>query len=81
MILFFSFTIVDIVSFLGLFSSPEGISYLVFEFIELGSLDGILKNKGENFKYEELIQMSKGIAKGMAYLEGSKIVHRDLSAR
>ncbi|XP_076805760.1 ephrin type-A receptor 4-A-like [Clavelina lepadiformis] len=59
-------------------SSPQ---MIVTEYMEHGSLDFFLKKKKGQLTVIQLIEMLKGIAKGMRYLSNMKYVHRDLAAR
>lgn len=52
--------------------------YLVFEFMENGCLTDFLRARKGNFCQEVLLGMCLDVSEGMAYLESSKFIHRDL---
>jgi STE20-like kinase len=65
----------------GLFKSEEEKTMLVMEYVTLGSLDNFLYEKKDSLDLKELEWMCVHIARGMAYLHSSKILHNDLAAR
>eukprot|EP01118_Nematostelium_gracile_P013917 TRINITY_DN531_c0_g1_i1.p1 TRINITY_DN531_c0_g1~~TRINITY_DN531_c0_g1_i1.p1 ORF type:complete len:397 (-),score=127.51 TRINITY_DN531_c0_g1_i1:45-1235(-) len=72
----------NIVRFLGLFTSPEtGERFIVTDFMSGGSLTSYLTRIGDTLSLEKRLSMAIGAAQGMAYLEGKKIIHRDLACR
>jgi len=71
----------NIVQFLGIYiDSKDRAQYIVTEFMSLGALDTLLREKGE-MSTEVLIDMAEQIVAGMLYLETKSIVHRDLALR
>ena len=67
--------------YFGIYSAPDGVHYIVTEFISKGSLLDYLHSEKDNLKTVDLLTISKQIAAGMNYLEMNNIVHRDLAAR
>ena len=61
--------------------SREEPVYIVVELMKHGSLLDYLRREGRSLKLLQLIDMSAGVACGMAYLEEQKCIHRDLAAR
>nr|BAA81724.2 protein tyrosine kinase [Ephydatia fluviatilis] len=54
---------------------------LITEFVRLGSLLSYLKNNQATLDAYSMLNFSRQIADGMAYLEEKRMVHRDLAAR
>ncbi|CAB3404138.1 unnamed protein product [Caenorhabditis bovis] len=55
--------------------------YILLELVRGGSLkDHLTKNKG-NLTTMDKIKFSLGAAKGLEYLHGNKVIHRDMAAR
>lgn len=52
--------------------------YLVFEFMENGCLTDFLRAKKGCLSQEVLLEMCLDVSEGMAYLESSNFIHRDL---
>lgn len=52
--------------------------YLVFEFMENGCLTDFLRARKGSFSQEVLLEMCLDVSEGMAYLETSNFIHRDL---
>jgi len=70
---------VHVVLFLGLYVDNDSNEYIVTEYCDNGSvLDSIRKR---NYTVSELLTMGLECAKGMDFLEGKNIIHRDLSCR
>lgn len=55
--------------------------YLVTEFVSGGSLEDFVQKNQGTITPNNMIQMAKDIASGMAALEQAKIIHRDLALR
>lgn len=51
---------------------------LVFEFMEKGCLSDYLREKKGQLSQETLLGMCLDVSEGMAYLESSNFIHRDL---
>ena len=67
------------------FSSFAEISFLVYEFMEKGSLRNILSNDEEAEKLDWIVRLNivKGVAKALSYMHhdcSPPIVHRDISS-
>jgi len=72
----------NIVRYFGVFADHNAHEmYLATEYMSMGSVIELLQILGEKISEEQLVEMSLGGALGMAYLERSRIVHRDLSCR
>jgi len=71
----------NIVRFIGTYVDNENADYLVTEFCPYGSLNQFLFNRDEDFAEQQLVGFALDCSAGMQFLESSKIVHRDLSAR
>eukprot|EP00731_Ephydatia_muelleri_P038610 Em0829g1a len=54
---------------------------LVSQFVRLGSLLSYIKKNQATLDADSMLNFSKQIADGMAYLEEKRMVHRDLAAR
>nr|XP_043627970.1 rust resistance kinase Lr10-like [Erigeron canadensis] len=71
---------VNLVKLYGFCFDPA-MKALVYEFMENGSLDKLLFDKNKLIKWEKLLQIAIGIAKGLAYLHEDcqqKIIHYDI---
>jgi len=68
------------VQFLGLHSTESGDYYIVTEYLSKGSLASLVRQLDE-LSIKDKLSLAIGTAKGMAYLENQKVIHRDLSAR
>jgi fyn-related kinase len=55
--------------------------YIITELMKNGSLLEYLHGLGRSLRIPQLIDMASKVAAGMAYLEGEKIIHRDLATR
>eukprot|EP01117_Protostelium_nocturnum_P010334 TRINITY_DN3714_c0_g1_i1.p1 TRINITY_DN3714_c0_g1~~TRINITY_DN3714_c0_g1_i1.p1 ORF type:complete len:930 (+),score=203.69 TRINITY_DN3714_c0_g1_i1:208-2790(+) len=71
----------NIVRQIGIWKSEENELYMILEYCKLGSLLSFLNTTEENFSQNDLLLMCQEVAAGMMYLEGEKIIHRDLGAR
>ncbi|KAH1199944.1 MDIS1-interacting receptor like kinase 2 [Glycine max] len=68
------------------FCSHSQVSFLVYEFMQGGSLDQMLKNDTQAiaFDWEKRVNVVKGVANALSYLHhdcSSPIVHRDISSK
>lgn len=52
--------------------------YLVFELMENGCLSDYLKSRKGSLSADVMLSMCLDVCEGMAYLESSKFIHRDL---
>jgi len=72
----------NVVHLYGIFTSPKtGDRYIVTEYLNKGSLLGVLKTEKDMFKLNDLVKMCAQTCAGMVYLEEQKIIHRDIAAR
>jgi len=68
----------NIVQFYGV-TELEGVNYIVMEYMPMGSLFDLLKNKTLT-EYQK-VSIAISMAEGMNYLSVNNVVHRDLAAR
>ena len=59
--------------------SPDGELYIVTDFVKNGSLLEFLQKKGSILSIQQRMDLFIDAAKGMAYLESKKVIHRDLA--
>ncbi|XP_022764190.1 MDIS1-interacting receptor like kinase 2-like [Durio zibethinus] len=74
----------NIVKLYGFFSYPKN-SFLVYEFVERGSLKMVLSNKDEAMEldWKKRLNVVKGAANALSYMHhehSSSIIHRDISS-
>ena len=60
--------------FYGVSISPGHYS-LVYQFLEGGSLGGLLRNKSKSY---DMFAIAMGVAEGMDYMHKRGVIHRDL---
>ncbi|XP_022728602.1 LOW QUALITY PROTEIN: MDIS1-interacting receptor like kinase 2-like [Durio zibethinus] len=75
----------NIVKLYGFCSHPKN-SFLVYEFVERGSLRMVLSNKDEAMEldWEKRLNVVKGVANALSYMHhdhSPPIIHRDISSR
>eukprot|EP01114_Cavostelium_apophysatum_P019564 TRINITY_DN6343_c0_g1_i1.p1 TRINITY_DN6343_c0_g1~~TRINITY_DN6343_c0_g1_i1.p1 ORF type:complete len:1142 (+),score=267.22 TRINITY_DN6343_c0_g1_i1:516-3941(+) len=70
-----------IVQFMGNYIDEQGGQYIVLEYMSLGSLKDLLVKEKLNLDFGDLVEMMVGACKGMVFLTGRKILHRDLGVR
>lgn len=71
-----------VVQFFGIYTDPVEFSkYIVLEFMDSGSLLDLLRKQSDLMLFSDLIGMILGAADGMAHLEKSGLIHRDLACR
>ncbi|KAK4275591.1 hypothetical protein QN277_018646 [Acacia crassicarpa] len=75
----------NIVKLYGFFSNAQ-FSILVFEFLEGGRLDNILKNEEQaiEFNWKKRVNVVKGVANALSHMHrgcSTPIVHRDISSK
>eukprot|EP01117_Protostelium_nocturnum_P005145 TRINITY_DN1869_c0_g1_i1.p1 TRINITY_DN1869_c0_g1~~TRINITY_DN1869_c0_g1_i1.p1 ORF type:complete len:1565 (+),score=427.51 TRINITY_DN1869_c0_g1_i1:17-4711(+) len=72
----------NIIRLLGTYEI-EQVNYMVLEYASKGACDRFLQNPSNANKLSnnDLMMMCFDVSKGMTYLEGMGIIHRDLSAR
>ncbi len=58
----------------------EGKFALIMEYLEEGSLYGILKNKDISLEWTRRFTIAAGIGKGLLYLHSQKVIHCDLKS-
>mmetsp|Transcript_19544 Transcript_19544/g.54969 ORF Transcript_19544/g.54969 Transcript_19544/m.54969 type:complete len:747 (+) Transcript_19544:174-2414(+) len=71
----------NVVQFLGIYVDAGGTSFLVTEFLRLGSLDLLLRHSDEIVTPELRARIARDIAAGVAFLTQARILHRDIAAR
>ncbi|KAH1075581.1 hypothetical protein J1N35_027909 [Gossypium stocksii] len=59
------------------YEKPSGDVAILMEYMDAGTLDTLLRNKG-TFMELELAHITRQILKGLSYLHAHKIIHRDL---
>ncbi|OMO72401.1 hypothetical protein CCACVL1_17830 [Corchorus capsularis] len=59
------------------YEKPSGDVALLMEYMDAGTLDALLRNRG-TFSERELAHITRQILKGLSYLHAHKIIHRDL---
>lgn len=70
----------NLVRLLGICTTPNQLM-LVTPLMALGGLAEYVRNKQNEIGSKDLLEWSKQIAKGMAYLEERQMLHRDLALR
>ncbi|XP_028804009.1 MDIS1-interacting receptor like kinase 2-like [Neltuma alba] len=75
----------NIVKLYGFYSSPQ-LSILVYEFLEGGNLDSILKdeNQATEFDWKKRVNVVKGVANALFHMHHGcsiPIIHRDISSK
>ncbi|XP_052206973.1 MDIS1-interacting receptor like kinase 2-like [Diospyros lotus] len=75
----------NIIKFHGFCSNPRH-SFLVYEFLEGGSLEKVLGNEEEALKFEwsKRVNVIKGVASGLCYMHNEcspPLIHRDISTK
>ncbi|KAL5559009.1 hypothetical protein UlMin_035220 [Ulmus minor] len=66
------------------FCSHARHTFLIYEYLERGSLSSMLENEAEELDWRKRINIIKGLAEGLAYMHYDvlpPIVHRDLSSK
>lgn len=66
-------------TFYGVCTSTAGDLQLVFELCDKGSMRSLLQSPAE-LVWEQRLQFATDIAKGMKYLHGLDLVHRDIKS-
>ncbi|XVE63942.1 hypothetical protein DITRI_Ditri07aG0061200 [Diplodiscus trichospermus] len=61
----------------GTYDKPSGDVSILMEYMDAGTLDTLLRNRG-TFSEPELAHITRQILKGLSYLHAHKIIHRDL---
>eukprot|EP01114_Cavostelium_apophysatum_P012508 TRINITY_DN2812_c0_g1_i4.p1 TRINITY_DN2812_c0_g1~~TRINITY_DN2812_c0_g1_i4.p1 ORF type:complete len:1716 (+),score=368.48 TRINITY_DN2812_c0_g1_i4:182-5329(+) len=77
----FNLTHPFVVQFLGKFVDDDGSQYIVVEYMSKGSLKDLLEKKQSELKFRDLVDMAICTCKGMVFLSGKGILHRDLGVR
>ncbi len=68
----------NIVKLIGTCSQPR--LCMVLEYVELGGLDKMLKNRGIKLTWKLIMNFLMDVAKGMGYLHECNVIHRDLKS-
>lgn len=71
----------NILHFFGIWISPQGETHIVTEYVSKGCLQDFLQDQKGKIPVQTLLEIGDQVSSGMAYLEGRKIVHRDLACR
>ena len=61
----------------GIFEKPSGDIAILMEYMNLGTLDSLLRTHG-TFSEPKLADVARQVLNGLNYLHGHKIIHRDL---
>jgi serine/threonine protein kinase len=61
----------------GIFEKPSGDIAILMEYMNLGTLESLLKTHG-TFSEPKLADVARQVLNGLNYLHGHKIIHRDL---
>lgn len=61
----------------GIFEKPSGDIAILMEYMDLGTLDSLLRTHG-TFSEPKLADVARQVLNGLNYLHGHKIIHRDL---
>ncbi|KAI9080063.1 hypothetical protein K1719_037996 [Acacia pycnantha] len=61
----------------GFFEKPSGDVAILLEYMDLGTLDTLLKNNG-TFSESQLATVARQVLNGLSYLHANKIIHRDI---
>ncbi|KAK4283373.1 hypothetical protein QN277_000328 [Acacia crassicarpa] len=61
----------------GFFEKPSGDVAILLEYMDLGTLDTLLKNNG-TFSESQLAAVARQVLNGLSYLHANKIIHRDI---
>ncbi|XP_028756654.1 mitogen-activated protein kinase kinase 9-like [Neltuma alba] len=67
----------NVVKFHGFFETPSGDVGILLEYMDLGTLDTLLKNNG-TFSESQLAAVARQVLSGLSYLHDKKIIHRDI---
>ncbi|PRP73789.1 putative serine/threonine-protein kinase drkD-like [Planoprotostelium fungivorum] len=70
----------NVVSLIGAITVTPGRSCLILEYLELGSLDIVLKNRQIELPWPVRVRMGLDAARGMAFVHKHGKVHRDLKS-
>ncbi|KAG2667742.1 hypothetical protein I3760_15G129600 [Carya illinoinensis] len=62
----------------GIFEKPSGDIAILMEYMNLGTLDSLLKSSHGTFSEPKLADVARQVLNGLNYLHGHKIIHRDL---
>ena len=66
-----------VVQYEGFFEMPSGEVAVLMEYMELGSLDTLLKSKG-TLSEGQLASVARQVVRGLSYLHSHKIIHRNI---
>ncbi|KAI4352083.1 hypothetical protein L6164_006369 [Bauhinia variegata] len=67
----------NVVQYHGFFEKPSGDVAIVTEYMDLGTLDTLLKKNG-TFSEAQLATVARQVLNGLSYLHAHKIIHRDI---
>lgn len=70
----------NVVSFIGAVTAHPGKAYIITEFLELGGLDGVLKNKDIDLPFATRVKMAIDANKGMVFMHEKGKMHRDMKS-
>ncbi|KAK7320200.1 hypothetical protein RJT34_04936 [Clitoria ternatea] len=66
-----------VVRYHGFFENPSGEVAILMEYMELGTLETLMKSKG-TFSERQLAKVAREVLSGLSYLHAQKIIHRDI---
>jgi serine/threonine protein kinase len=70
----------NLVALLGAGQWDDERLFLIMEFCDGGSLDGVLRDTGVPLVWETALQCATQVAQGMAFLHSKQRIHRDLKS-
>jgi serine/threonine protein kinase len=71
----------NVIHLFGLYTSSNGLRFIVMEFMRSGSLLAALKQHRDEIQLRHQLKMMAQVCSGMVYLSEKQIIHRDLAAR
>lgn len=65
----------------GIYQESDEETFIVMEYMNLGSLKTLLSNQPDEFEVKDLEQFGSQICEGMVYLAQKNVIMRDLGLR